>query len=93
VAPERGFDDRGPVTLVYTMPDGERALRRGLSAAAPGRVDVTAARTVPPADLASTDSDGGDRYAAEARRMRERHAPGEPVRGAPVGPGPGRERC
>jgi hypothetical protein len=70
---ERGFDDRGLVTLVYATPDGERLLRRELSSAALGRVDVTAARDVPAGDLRAVDPAERERYAAEARRMRERH--------------------
>ena len=76
---ERVFDDRGLVTLVYATPDGERALRRELSAAALERFEVTAARTVPADDLAAAPPEERDRYAAEARRMRERHAPEDPV--------------
>jgi len=77
---ERSYDDRNLLCLVYATPDGERALRRELSAAALDRAAVTAARTADPADLRPVeDAADRERYAAEAARMADRHAPDDPV--------------
>lgn len=75
---ERGYDDRGLITLVYATPDGERSLRREVSSAL---LDgVTAAIDVDPDRLEPVDdADTRERYAHEAARMRERHDPDEAV--------------
>jgi hypothetical protein len=78
---EREVDSRNLVTLTYATPDGERLFRRQQSAAvmAGGGIDPTAARDVDAADLEPVDEADRERYAAEAARMAEAHAPDEPV--------------
>lgn len=71
---EREYTDRGLVVLAYATPDGERAVRREMSATVAG--DVTAARDVDAEQLEPvTDPDERERYAAEASRMADRHDP------------------
>jgi hypothetical protein len=72
---ERDYDDRGLVSLVYATPDGERALRRELSARMLQRNPTTAGREVPVADLAPVPEGDRDRYRREAARVRENHDP------------------
>jgi hypothetical protein len=72
---ERDYDDRGLVSLVYATPDGERALRRELSARMLQRNPTTAARDVPASALEPVPEADRERYRREARRVRERHEP------------------
>jgi hypothetical protein len=72
---ERDYDDRGLVSLVYATPDGERALRRELSARMLQRNPTTAARDVPESDLEPVPAEERERYRREAARVRERHDP------------------
>lgn len=75
---ERGIDSRDLLTLVYATPDGERALRRELSAANVG--GVTAARDVDPGALEPVaDEETRERYAREARRMADDHDPDDEI--------------
>ncbi len=76
---ERDYDDKGLVTVSYATPDGERRWRMQRAAAALSRRDVTAAVDVDPEDLEPTPEDLIERYRSEVERMRERHAPDEPV--------------
>ena len=72
---ERDYDDRGLVSLVYATPDGERALRRELSARMLQRNPTTAGREVPVGDLEPVPEEDRDRYRREAARVRENHDP------------------
>ncbi|MEF8842119.1 MAG: hypothetical protein V5A62_10915 [Haloarculaceae archaeon] len=72
---ERDYDDRGLVSLVYATPDGERAIRRELSAQMLQRNPTTAGRSVPTADLEPVPEDDRERYRREAARVRENHDP------------------
>ena len=76
---ERDYDDRGLVSVVYATPDGERALRRELSARMLERNPTTAAREVPVADLEPVPEGDRERYRREARRVRENHDPDEEI--------------
>ncbi|WP_254536164.1 hypothetical protein [Halomarina litorea] len=76
---ERDYDSRNLVTLVYATPDGERYLRQERSAHLL-KDGVTAAVDTAPSDLTVVDDEETrERYAAEADRMRDRHAPDETV--------------
>lgn len=77
---ERDYNDKGLVTLAYATPDGDRTWRVSKSAAALSGTSVTAARTVDPESLSPVEEpDRRDRYRTEARRMAERHDPGDAV--------------
>jgi hypothetical protein len=78
---ERSYDDRNLITLVYATPDGARALRRERSATVMHQQGsrVTAAVDVAPDALSPVDPADRDRYAAEAARMADRHAPDDEV--------------
>jgi hypothetical protein len=76
---ERDYDDRGLVSVVYATPDGERALRRELSARMLERNPTTAAREVPVADLEPVPEADRGRYRREAGRVRENHDPDEEI--------------
>ncbi|WP_254864174.1 hypothetical protein [Halovivax gelatinilyticus] len=75
---DRGYTDRDLIVLRYATPDGDRVYRREVASQAIGT--VTAARGVSPDDLASVDEpETRERYADEAARMAERHAPDDSV--------------
>jgi len=78
---DRTYTDKGLVTLVYATTDGERRLRRQRSMNALRQSDgVTAAITADPEDLQPVEEpETRERYADEAARMAERHAPDETV--------------
>ena len=76
---ERDYDDRGLVSVVYATPDGERALRRELSARMLERDPATAARAVADADLEPVPESDRERYRREAARVRENHDPDEEI--------------
>lgn len=77
---ERGYDDKGLLTLAYATPDGERVYRRELAAATAGRMGVTAAMDAEPDRLTSVEDESlRERYATEADRMAARHDPDETV--------------
>lgn len=79
---DREVDSRDLVTLTYATPDGERVFERVLALAVlnqQGR-SVTAAREVDPERLDSVaEADRRERYAEEAARMADRHAPEDAV--------------
>ncbi|MFP4218577.1 MAG: hypothetical protein ACLFR6_07055 [Salinarchaeum sp.] len=76
---ERDFWDEDLVTLVYATRDGQAHHRRQLSGAMLYEIDVTAAKTFDREALEPTPSEDRDRYATEAKRMAERHAPDDEV--------------
>ena len=76
---ERDYDDRGLVSVVYATPDGERALRRELSAQMLQRNPTTAARDVPTSNLEPVRETDRERYRREAERVRENHDPDEEI--------------
>lgn len=77
---ERTFDDKGMVRLVYATLDGSRRMLKERSAAHLGQYDVTAATEASAEQLASVeDPDRRERYATEARRMADRHDPGDTI--------------
>jgi hypothetical protein len=79
---ERSFvrDELGLVSLVYAAPDGERYVRKQISASGRASVGVVVSRTVPAADLRPVDDDSRrERYAHEAARMGDRHDPDDTV--------------
>jgi hypothetical protein len=77
---ERSYSDKGLVTLVYATPDGSRHLRIQRSSNMLRTADVTAGLTVEPDRLRPVADDAErERYAAEAERIRDRHAPDDPV--------------
>jgi hypothetical protein len=68
------------VTLVYATPDGQRQLTKQLSTNLLMRTTVTAGKDVEPDRLAPVEDDETrERYAAEATRMADTHAPDEEV--------------
>ncbi|MEF8775548.1 MAG: hypothetical protein V5A43_03470 [Haloarculaceae archaeon] len=77
---ERSYSDKGLVTLVYATPDGEHAVTKQRSEQMLARTDVTAAEDVDPGSLERVDEAAVvERYASEANRMRDSHAPEDPV--------------
>jgi hypothetical protein len=78
---DREVDSRDLVTLTYATPDGERVFERVLALAVLNQGGgVTAARTVDPGRLdAVAAADRRERYAEEAARMADRHAPEDAV--------------
>lgn len=77
---ERDYNNRDLIILTYATPDGARAFRRELAAQAIDMETVTAAKDVSPDDLSSVDDpDVQERYAAEATRMADEHAPEETI--------------
>jgi len=74
------FGDERMVTLVYATTDGERQLTKQLSTNLLMRTTVTAAKDVEPTRLTPVeDAETRERYATEARRMADTHAPDEEV--------------
>ncbi len=74
------FGDERMVTLVYATPDGQRQLTKQLSTNLLMRTTVTAGKDVEPDRLAPVEDDETrERYAAEATRMADTHAPDEEV--------------
>ncbi len=72
-------DEQNVIVLTYATPDGRRYLRkeRALTSFDDAR-ETTAAVTAPPRNLGAVDDpDLRERYAAEARRISERHEPDE----------------
>jgi len=73
---EREYSDKGLLTLVYATPDGERYLRSNRSSNMLNNAGVTAAKDVDADRLEPVeDPDRRERYAREAERVAERHAP------------------
>lgn len=74
------FGDERMVTLVYATPDGQRQLTKQLSTNLLMRTTVTAGKDVETDRLAPVEDDEArERYAAEATRMADTHAPDEEV--------------
>lgn len=74
------FGDERMVTLVYATPDGQRQLTKQLSTNLLMRTTVTAGKDVETDRLAPVEDDETrERYAAEATRMADTHAPDEEV--------------
>jgi hypothetical protein len=78
---DRAVDNRDLVTLTYATPDGERAFERVLALAVLNQGGgVTAARTVDAERLDPVEAaDRRERYAEEATRMADQHAPEDTV--------------
>ena len=77
---ERTYTDRDLVVLIYATPDGERKLRKELASTMLQRTTVTAATDADPSNLEEVeDSETIDRYATEVERVRESHAPDDPI--------------
>jgi hypothetical protein len=81
---ERTFSADSPhiLVIVYATPDGERYLQkeRAFNRFGGRAPEVTAAIEVPSVELVPVaDEERKQRYAKEAKRMRERHDPEEPV--------------
>lgn len=74
-------DEQNVVILTYATPDGTRYFRkeRALTSFDEPR-ETTASVAARPANLGRVDDpDRRDRYAAEVRRMRERHDPDDVI--------------
>ena len=74
-------DEQNLIILTYATPDGERYFRkeRALTSYTDTR-DTTAAVDADPGNLGAVDDpDRREQYAAEARRMAERHEPGDAI--------------
>ncbi|MFC6960646.1 hypothetical protein [Halocatena marina] len=76
---ERTYDTRNLITLIYATTDGERYYQKELSSSLLSRTTVTAAIEVADEDLEPTSDDTRQRYAEEATRMAEKHAPDDEV--------------
>lgn len=77
---ERAYDTRNLITLIYATTDGERYHQKELSSSMLSRTAVTAAIEQPDKDLESVDdSETRQRYATEATRMADAHAPDDEV--------------
>lgn len=75
---ERGYDNRDLIILKYATPSGEQVFQKEVASQALDT--VTAARDVAPTNLTAVDEpDLQERYATEVDRMREKHAPDDPV--------------
>jgi hypothetical protein len=74
-------DEQNLIILTYATTDGTQYFRkeRALTSFTDAR-DTTAAVEADPNDLGPVeDSDRQERYATEARRMRDKHSPDDPV--------------
>jgi hypothetical protein len=80
---ERSYsdDEQNLIILVYATPDGERYFRkeRALTSFTGDHRETTAALDVDPEQLGTATPEDRQRYAAEARRMAERHDPDDSV--------------
>lgn len=77
---ERGYNNRDLIILKYATPEGDRVFRRELASQVVDAETVTAAKDVSPDDLATVDeSEVQERYAAEARRMADKHDPDDTI--------------
>ena len=74
-------DEQNMIILTYATPDGKRDFRKERALTSFGDVrDTTAAVDVDPGNLGSVDDpDRREQYAAEARRMAERHDPDDVI--------------
>jgi hypothetical protein len=78
---ERSYDDRDLVSLVYAVPDGDRAVRKEvpMSAIANGSVSVTAAKEVAESNLEPVDDADVARYREEVERVRADNEPDDEI--------------
>lgn len=78
---ERDYDDRNLISFVYATPDGERELRKELSVTLLRQrgEPMTAAVDVDDEETSVVDPADRERYAAEATKMCEQHAPDDPI--------------
>lgn len=79
---ERGYDDRGLITLVYATPDGDRQFRTEQSATTiqHNTGSITAARDISEDRLTSVDdAETRERFEIEAARMAAEHDPDETI--------------
>jgi hypothetical protein len=77
---ERSYDTRNLVTLIYATTDGQRYYQKELSSNMLSQTEVTAAIDADPESLEPVeDIATQDRYATEAERMEEMHAPNDEV--------------
>jgi hypothetical protein len=77
---ERSYDTRNLVTLIYATTDGQRYQQKELSSNMLSQTEVTAAIDANPESLEPVeDIETRDRYATEAERMEEQHAPDDEV--------------
>lgn len=74
---ERDFWDEDLVTLVYATIDGRKHHQRQLSGSMLYEVEVTAAKRFNKSALEPTPAEEQERYAKEAKRMKERHEPSD----------------
>jgi hypothetical protein len=75
-------DEQNIIILTYATPDGERTFRkeRALTSYTGDHRGTTAAVDVDPGNLGTVaDTETRDQYAAEARRMAERHDPDDTI--------------
>lgn len=74
-------DEQNLIILVYATPDGERYFRkeRALTSFTGDHRETKAALDVDPEHLGTATPEDQQRYAAEARRMAERHDPDDSV--------------
>jgi len=77
---DRQYSDTNLITVVYATTDGERHYQQQLSHTLLGRTPVTAAKAVPVEKLEPVaDADERGRYATQAQRMAQKHAPDEEI--------------
>lgn len=77
---ERSYDTRNLVTLIYATIDGQRYYQKELSSNMLSQTAVTAAIDADPESLEPVeDIETQDRYATEAERMEETHAPDDEI--------------
>ncbi len=74
-------DEQNLIILTYATPDGERYFRkeRALTSFTDTARETTAAVDVDPDNLGVVDDEFQTQYAAEARRMADRHDPDDPI--------------
>jgi len=73
-------DEQNIIILTYATPDGGRYFRKERSLTSFSDVrDTTAAVDADPANLGTTDPDDREAYAAEARRMADKHDPDDVI--------------
>ena len=77
---ERGYNNRDLIILTYATPGGDRIFKRELAAQVIDSMTVTAARDVDPTNLESVDDpETRERYATEAERVANEHAPDDEI--------------
>ena len=78
---ERDYDDRNLISFVYASADGRTQLRKELSLTLLRQrgEPMTAAVDVDDEETSAVDPPDRERYATEATKMREQHAPDDPI--------------